>query len=243
MGVLGGDRRSCSVVLGQPSASTLVLFSVDDSVAQQLVEALGEDDIPEARHLIRDRDGTYGEVFRAKVDALGLRDVVTPKASPWCNGFAERVIGTIRRECTDHIIPMGERHLLRVLREYARYYNEGRAHLSLGGNSPIPRFVEDEPVHAVVGTPYHSNTKAIEDTYRIMTDLDDHRARQIMARRGVELVLICRGNDYSNILAPGAKDTLYARLKRQAPPAWLRPIVLPAPINEIFMLYSVQPAD
>ena len=76
-------------------------------------------------NLIRDRDGIYGEIFRRKVSALGLQDVVTPRASPWCNGFAERVIGTIRRECTDRIIPMGERHLLRVLREFVDDYKRG----------------------------------------------------------------------------------------------------------------------
>ena len=96
--------------------------------------------------------------------------------------------------------------------------------------------------HAVVGTPYHSNTKAIEDTFRIMTDLDDRRARQILARRGVALVLVCKRNDFSAILAPDAKDTLYARLKRRSAPAWLRPIALPAPIDEMFDLYAVQPA-
>jgi len=78
-------------------------------------------------------------VFQRKVKALGLTDIVTPKASPWCNGFVERVNGTLRRECTDHVIPLGELHLVRVLREYVDYYNAGRCHQSLDGDAPVPR--------------------------------------------------------------------------------------------------------
>lgn len=106
--------------------------------ANQLVAALGPD-APELTHLIRDRDSIFGDVFQRKVKALGLMDVVTPRASPWCNGFAERVIGTLRRECVDHVIPLGELHLVRVLREYVAYYNKRRCHQSLDGNTPVPR--------------------------------------------------------------------------------------------------------
>jgi transposase InsO family protein len=90
-------------------------------------------------HLIRDRDSIFGDVFERKVAAFGIEDVVTPKASPWCNGFAERVIGTLRRECTDHIIPLGERHLGSVLREFVAYCNEGRCHHALNEKAPVPR--------------------------------------------------------------------------------------------------------
>jgi transposase InsO family protein len=106
--------------------------------AQQLVEAMGPS-APDATMLVRDRDSIYGEVFQRKSEALGLRQVVTPKQSPWCNGFCERVIGTIRHECTDHIIPLGERYLGRVLGEFAAYYNRGRCHQSLSGDAPITR--------------------------------------------------------------------------------------------------------
>ena len=127
-----GSRRILHVnVTAHPTA---------EWTAQQIVEALGDDDAPELTHLLRDRDGIYGELFQRKVTALGLRDVITPKASPWCNPFVERVNGTLRRECTDHIIPMGEQHLLRVLQEFiGEYYNTGRCHQSLDGNSPVPR--------------------------------------------------------------------------------------------------------
>ena len=121
--------------------------------ALQLMEAVGDEEVPELTHLIRDRDGVYGDVFQRKVDALDLKDVVTPKASPWCNGFAERVIGTIRRECVDHIIPMGERHLLRVLREFVAYYNTGRCHQSLSGNAPVPRRRQDRYIGEVQARP------------------------------------------------------------------------------------------
>ena len=76
------------------------------------------------------------------VKALKIREIRSAPRSPWQNGFCERVIGTIRRECTDHVISLGRRHLLRVLREYVDYYNASRPHQSLDRNSPVPRKVE-----------------------------------------------------------------------------------------------------
>jgi transposase InsO family protein len=85
---------------------------------------------------------------------LAIREVRTPYRSPWCNPFVERVIGTLRRECTDHVIALGARHLERVLREYVElYYNPSRPHLSLEGNSPIPRTRETTPAQDVIATP------------------------------------------------------------------------------------------
>ncbi len=83
--------------------------------------------------------------------ALGIEELISAPRSPWQNAYVERLIGSIRRDCTDHIIPMGEKHLLRVLREYVEYYNESRTHYSLDGNSPIERPVERSG--DVVGTP------------------------------------------------------------------------------------------
>jgi transposase InsO family protein len=96
---------------------------------------------------------------------LGLQDVVTPKASPWSNGFAERVIGTIRRECVDHVIPMGERHLLRIPREFVDDYNSGRCHRLLDGNAPVPRRRQrigdgDVQSRPVLGGLHHIYTRA-----------------------------------------------------------------------------------
>jgi transposase InsO family protein len=77
--------------------------------------------------------------FRHKVKGLSITELISAPQSPWQNGFVERLIGSIRRECTDHIIPLGEKHLLRTLREYQAYYNESRTYSSLDGNAPIPR--------------------------------------------------------------------------------------------------------
>src|ERR1700730_7909249 len=82
------------------------------------------------RHLIRDRDRIYGSVVTRRLRAMGIRDKPTAPASPWQNGFAERLIGSIRRECVDHIIVLGEMHLRRVLKSYADYYNSASEHPS-----------------------------------------------------------------------------------------------------------------
>jgi len=98
-------------------------------ITNQMTEACGWEQAP--RYLIRDRDGAYGEIFIRRLRSMGIRDRPTSPRSPWQNGYAERLIGSIRRECVDHIIVMGERHLRHVLRSYMKYYNEVRTHLSL----------------------------------------------------------------------------------------------------------------
>ena len=108
--------------------------------AQQLTEAFPFDEAP--RFLIRDRDGIYGDVVRSRIANLGIKEVLTAPRSPWQNGYAERLIGSIRRECLDHIIVLNERHLIRILTEYFEYYHSDRPHQSLDGNSPTPREVE-----------------------------------------------------------------------------------------------------
>jgi len=84
---------------------------------------------------------------------MGIREVLSAKQSPWQNPYVERVIGSIRRECTDHVVALGEGHLRSVLREYVEYYNTARCHQALGGNAPEPRPVEDGS-GAVVARPY-----------------------------------------------------------------------------------------
>src|SRR5436305_13560045 len=110
-------------------------------IAQQLVEACGWDRAP--RYLVRDRDRSYGEVLLRRVRAMGIRDRPTSPRSAWQNGYAERLIGSIRRECVDHLVVLGERHLRHVLQSYLQYYNETRTHLSLEKDAPIPRAVEE----------------------------------------------------------------------------------------------------
>jgi Integrase core domain len=93
-------------------------------------------------YLIRDRDGAYGEVFIRRLRSIGIRDRPTSPLSPWQNAYAERLIGSIRRECLDHVVVLGERHLRHVLLLYMNYYNETRTHLSLNKDSPLSRTVE-----------------------------------------------------------------------------------------------------
>ena len=118
-------------------------------IARQLTEACGWDEAP--GYLIRDRDGSYGEVFVRRVRAMGIRDRPISPRSPWQNGYAERLIGSIRRECIDHVIVFGECHLRHLLRSYLDYYNETRTHLSLDKDAPISRAIQ--AVGLVVGRP------------------------------------------------------------------------------------------
>jgi putative transposase len=108
--------------------------------AQQLVEAFPDDTAP--RWLLRDRDAIYGDEFRRRVGGMGIHEVISSPASPWQNPYAERLIGSIRRECLDHVIVLGERHLRRILTAYATYYHGSRTHLSLAKDAPTPRRVQ-----------------------------------------------------------------------------------------------------
>ena len=109
-------------------------------VARQITEAFPWNEAP--RYMIRDRDRIYGAVVTRRLRAMGIRDRPTAPASPWQNGFAERLIGSIRRQCMDHIVVLGEAHLRRVLRSYASYYNEIRTHRSLNKDAPVSRPVQ-----------------------------------------------------------------------------------------------------
>ncbi len=109
-------------------------------IARQLTEAFPWDDAP--RYLIRDRDRIFGTIVTRRLSAMGIRDKPTAPHSPWQNGFAERLIGSIRRECVDHFIVLGETHLRRILRAYARYYNDIRTHRSLDKDAPVSRRVQ-----------------------------------------------------------------------------------------------------
>ncbi len=109
-------------------------------IARQIIEAFPWNDAP--RHLIRDRDQIYGTVVTRRLRAMGIRDKPIAPSSPWQNGVAERLIGSIRRECADHIVVFGEGHLRRILRTYARYYNTARTHRSLNKDAPAYRPVQ-----------------------------------------------------------------------------------------------------
>jgi len=109
-------------------------------IARQITEAFPWDQAP--RYLIRDRDASYGAVVTRRLRAIGIRDRPIAPRSPWQNGHVERLIGSIRRECLDHVVIFGEAHLRRVLRTYAGYYNGVRTHLALGKDAPFGRPVQ-----------------------------------------------------------------------------------------------------
>ena len=105
--------------------------------AQQLVEAFPEDSAP--RWLLRDRDSIYDDQVRRRIASLGITEVVSSPLSPWQNPYVERVIGSIRRECLDHVIILNHRHLRRLLRAYLAYYHRSRTHLGLSKDAPDGR--------------------------------------------------------------------------------------------------------
>jgi transposase InsO family protein len=132
--VMGHGRRQLLwfAVTRHPTAARL---------AQQIVEAFPWDTAP--TYLVRDNDRAYGQVFTKRLSAMGIRDRPTAPRSPWQNPYVERLIGTLRRDCLDHVVILGERHLRRVLTLYALYYNQTRTHLGLGKDAPLGRASND----------------------------------------------------------------------------------------------------
>ena len=127
-----------------------------DWIARQLSEAFPWNEAPQ--YVIRDRDCIYGTVVTRRLRAMGIRDKPIAAASPWQNGFAERLIGSIRRECVDHFVVWGETHLRRILRTYARYYNDIRTHWSLDKDAPAFRRIQRTGIinsHSVLGGLHH----------------------------------------------------------------------------------------
>jgi putative transposase len=107
--------------------------------AQQIVEAFPEASAP--KYLMRDRDQIYGATFRDRLAGMGIEEILSAPRAPWQNPFVERLIGSVRRECLDHAIVLGERHLRRILASYFAYYHRSRTHLSLGKDPPASRAV------------------------------------------------------------------------------------------------------
>jgi transposase InsO family protein len=147
--VLGLDRRQLLwfAVTRYPTAEWL---------ARQITEAFPWDSAP--KYLIRDNDKAFGVAFKARVQAMGIRDRPTSFRSPWQNGYVERLIGSIRRECTDHLLVFNAEHLRRILAKYASYYNEVRTHVSLGKDTPCRRPIErfgDIVAYPILGGLHH----------------------------------------------------------------------------------------
>jgi len=131
--VLAHERRRVVHfnVTGSPTAEWTSL---------QILQAFPWDSAP--RYLLRDRDCTYGQAFVRRVQAMGIKEVKIAPRSPWQNPFAERFVGTLRRDCLDHVIILNENHLRRIVRNYLGYYHDSRTHLSLEKDSPEPRTIE-----------------------------------------------------------------------------------------------------
>jgi transposase InsO family protein len=131
-------------------------FNVTDGpsarwTGQQLVNAFPYESAPQ--YVIRDRDEVYGAAFVRRVHAMAIEQVLTAPRSPWENPYCERVIGTLRRDCLDHVIVLGEQHLRRILRKYLEYYHGSRTHLALDKDAPEPRERESNDGGNVVALP------------------------------------------------------------------------------------------
>jgi putative transposase len=131
-------------------------FNVTDSptaawTAQQIVQAFPEDTAP--TFMIRDRDCIFGDQFRRRVQGLGIEEILTAPRSPWQNPYAERLVASVRRECLDHVIVLGERHLGGILKSYFAYYHRSRIHLSLSKDAPEPREVYPPAMGKMVELP------------------------------------------------------------------------------------------
>jgi transposase InsO family protein len=147
--VVGHERRRLLwfAVTRNPTAEWL---------ARQITEAFPWDSAP--KYLIRDNDSAFGVAFKARVLAMGIRDRPTSFRSPWQNGYVERLIGSIRHECLDHLMVFNAEHLRRILAKYATYYNEVRTHVSLGKDAPCTRPIErfgDIIAQPILGGPHH----------------------------------------------------------------------------------------
>ncbi len=134
----------------------IIHFNVTDSPSKPwtvrlLVEAFPLDSAP--RFLIRDNDKIFSGRFSEQVKSLGIDEMKTAFRSPWQNAYCERLIGTIRRECLDHLIVLNQKHLRRVLRSYVDYYNQSRTHQSLDNDSPVPSAIEPPETGQVIAFP------------------------------------------------------------------------------------------
>ena len=118
---------------------------------EQIIQAFPDGSEP--RYLLRDRDRIYGEEFKERIQAIGIKEIMTAPRSPWQNPFCERLIGSIRRDCLNHVIILGESHLRRILGRYFHYYHKYRTHLSLEKDAPEPRPIQEVKLGEVIEIP------------------------------------------------------------------------------------------
>jgi putative transposase len=118
---------------------------------EQMIQAFP--DWAEPKYLLRDRDSIYGEELRERIQAIGIEEITTAPRSPWQNPFCERLIGSVRRDCLNHVIILGESHLRKILARYFDYYHKYRTHLSLDKDAPERRPVQDAELGEVIEIP------------------------------------------------------------------------------------------
>jgi putative transposase len=135
------------VILKNSRREVLHFNSTTNPTAQwssrQIIEAFPWDTAP--KYLMRDQDKIYGNVFRERIKNMGIQAVISAPKSPWQNPFAERIIGSIRRECLDHVIVFNEKHLRQILKDYFEYYHNDRTHLGLEKDTPVVRAIQIKP--------------------------------------------------------------------------------------------------
>ncbi len=118
---------------------------------QQMVEVFPEDTAP--RHLLRNRDKIYGYDFRERIQSMSIEEVLSAPANPWQRAYVERVIGSIRRDCLDHVVVLGEGHLRKISKSYREYSHGSRTHLGLDKDTPEPRVVQLPMMGEIVELP------------------------------------------------------------------------------------------
>ena len=138
-----GDKINMGAYGGTAQASK--------SPGDYITEAFPYEETP--KYMIRDRDAIYGEFFQQRIKNIGIKEVVIAPSSPWQNPYCERLIGSIRRECLDHMIILKENHLRCILDSYFDYYHNARTRLSLDRNSPVPRDIEPPAKGKVISIP------------------------------------------------------------------------------------------
>jgi putative transposase len=147
-----GSRRGATLSLDESRPDRgLSVATIRSDIVYEVIQAFPEETMP--RFLVRDRDKIYGERFRRAIEVLGIEEVVTAARSPWQNPYAERLIGSLRRDCLDHVIVLDEVHPRRILGSHFEYYNGTRCHLSLAGDAPEPRGIEGPELGEVVEFP------------------------------------------------------------------------------------------
>ena len=145
------------LVILSPDRRRIVHLNVTDHptaawTRQQIREAFPDQTAP--RYLVRDRDGSYGPTFGRLLQSFGTEEILIAPHAPWQNPYVERLIGTLRRECLDHIIVWNERSLRRTLKLFLDYYHEWRPHLSLDKDAPIARAVQPPACGTIVQVPH-----------------------------------------------------------------------------------------